>query len=275
MVDASVVTSLFHGQAGAGQPPHHQHGVLPGGPRGPAGRQGKRNRHSHRRRWQDSRRAGARGPGVRPGRGRGSLRHAHLFPCLGVTAAGTGQLASSHRPSICHDTPGKNTAKYCFFIPFITLTRLNPEVPLALSGEVPPCPWRPASPWHKSAVGAAPGPGGPACSGETVGTGGARPQGDLCPAVSTAPPLPHKGCHHADVKGLRGVASPCWVGPPLGNPEPEVSCFWASPRTRFKGGLSKSCAPLPPRAGVCPPLWWEPWPEDAVSKQSMKSETAL
>lgn len=30
---------------------------------------------------------------------------------------------SSHGPSICHDAPGKNTVKYCFFIPFITLTR--------------------------------------------------------------------------------------------------------------------------------------------------------
>lgn len=30
---------------------------------------------------------------------------------------------SSHRPSICHDTPGKNTLKYCFFTPFITLMR--------------------------------------------------------------------------------------------------------------------------------------------------------
>lgn len=74
-----------------------------------------------------------------------------FVPCLGVTGAGTGQLASSHRPSICHDTPGKNTAKYCFFIPFITLTRLNPEAPLALSGEVLPCPWRPACPRHESA----------------------------------------------------------------------------------------------------------------------------
>lgn len=43
----------------------------------------------------------------------------------------------------------------------------------------------------------------------------------------------------------------------------------------FKGGPSKSCAPLSLRAGVCMPLWWEPWTEDAVSKQSMKSATAL
>ncbi|CAI9162232.1 unnamed protein product [Rangifer tarandus platyrhynchus] len=31
--------------------------------------------------------------------------------------------------------------------------RLNPEVPLALSGEMLPCPWRPVSPWHESAAG--------------------------------------------------------------------------------------------------------------------------
>lgn len=144
------------------------------------------------------------------------MRHAHLFPCLGVTGAGTGQLASSHRPSICHDIPGKNTVKYYFFISFITLTRLNPEAPLALSGEVLPCPWHPACPWHKSADCRAPGRGSLARSNEMVGTGGARPQGDNCPA--TAPPPPHKGCHHSDVKGLPGVASPCWVGPPAREP---------------------------------------------------------
>lgn len=45
---------------------------------------------------------------------------------------------SWNQPSICHDTLGKNTVKYCFFIPFITLTRLNLEAPLALTGEVQP-----------------------------------------------------------------------------------------------------------------------------------------
>lgn len=102
-----------------------------------------------------------RGPGVRPGQGRGSLRHAHLLPCLRVTGAGISQLASSHRPSICHDTPGKNTVKYCFFIPFITRTRLNLEAPLALNGKVQPWPWCPACPQHKHAHCGAPGPGGP------------------------------------------------------------------------------------------------------------------
>ena len=128
--------------------------------------------------------------------------HGHLFPCLGVTGAGTGQLASSHRPSICHDTPGKNTAKYCFFISFITLTRLNPEAPLALSGEVLPCPWHPVCPWHKSADCRAPGRGSLACSSETVGAGGARPPG-----------VPHCTAEEEETRrsGLRPVTTSCGV----------------------------------------------------------------
>lgn len=69
---------------------------------------------------------------------RGSLRHAHLLLCLEVTRAGISQRASSHRPSICHDAPGKNTVKYYFFIPFITLTKRHLEAPLAPSGKTQP-----------------------------------------------------------------------------------------------------------------------------------------
>ena len=172
------------------------------------------------------------------------MRHAHLFPCLGVTGVGTGQVASSHRPSICHDIPGKNTVKYYFFISFITLTRLNPEAPLALSGEVLPCPWHPACPWHKSADCRAPGRGSLARSNEMVGTGGARPQGDNCPA--TARPRPTKAAITVTSRDSLAWRHRAGWGHPLGNPEPEVSCFWASLQTRWiQGGTVRKLCPSP------------------------------
>lgn len=80
----------------------------------------------------------ARGPWSQARLSRGSLRHAHLLPRLRVTSAGVSQHASSHRSSICHDAPGKNTMKCCFFVPFITLMRLHLEALLALSGKTQP-----------------------------------------------------------------------------------------------------------------------------------------
>ena len=63
-------------------------------------------------------------------------------------------------------------------------------------------------------------------------------------------------------------------GHPLGNPEPEVSCFWASLRTGWiQGGTVQKLCPSPTESWCLHTR--EPWTEDAVSKQSMKSAIAL
>lgn len=47
-----------------------------------------------------------------------------------------------------------------------------------------------------------------------MGMGETGPRGDIHADGFTASPLPHKGCHYSDVKGLPGMMSPCWAGPP-------------------------------------------------------------
>lgn len=78
--------------------------------------------------------------------------------------------------------------KYCFFIPFITLTRLNLEALLALRGKVQPqrvlvCPWHPVCPRQESAPCGASGPGGPGLPRRDTGSrdGRNRAEGWLRP----------------------------------------------------------------------------------------------
>lgn len=79
------------------------------------------------------------------------------------------------------------------------------------------------------------------------------PRGDIHPDGFTASPPPHKGCHHSDIKGLPGMMSPCWAGPPALEPRTRSqllpvtrSCDpRASPWTGFNGGPSRSSVPSP------------------------------
>lgn len=208
----------------------------------------------------------ARGPWSQARLRRGSLRHAHLLPRLGVTSAGVSQHASSHRSSICHDAPGKNTMKCCFFVPFITLTRLHLEALLALSGKTQPADSTGTLVCHGTR---------PRCESVGCGARGHRglrrarhlaeegPRGNVHPDSFTACAWSHKNHIIMMSRGLPGRRHSAGQGHLLWNPEPEISCF------RIQGVVTLG---LDLEGGVCPKAT-VPSPHQAVHRHWADSTT--
>lgn len=150
---------------------------------------------------------------------RGSLRHARLLPL----PRGHESWKGPTRLSICHDAPGKNTVKYCFFIPFMTLTRLHLEALLA-PGSTVGTEWQDAARrvWgHPRAPGlskvgdhslCSPRSRGPRpLQGEMAEVGKAGPRGNVHSDSFMACTRSRKNRHCNDVKGPPRQTSLCWA----------------------------------------------------------------